>query len=877
MRAVGLAFAAVLLVGWVYLQPFGLPWTETFAEQLTRDGGIAAGTEGRSRADVANQLRGAFSYQQYPYPPGFDVYLWLRHARNYLRHGTTCDAVRHGVCRDTLAVAPVGGEMRYARSLHIAAIVLVHRVWSLVGDPPLIASALLVPVGAAMLGVLLVFAVQRRLSGDVGAFFGAMVTVLTPHVLVRSVGGDNDVWNLVLPLAVLWALVLALAGAGTRRALTFGVVAGGLTVLHAVTWNGWIFGFAIVAFGGVAGVVLEAIANRRSPSGPGAGRPVVVLVAFVVVSVLGAMLIGKGAGLHDLVGMVTRTIVPAAVEGPNPIGEWPSNFDIVSELQRPPLRVTIAKLGGMVMVWAGLVGLVVLCLPTGAWRWWHRAVLVGGALLYAGLVYSPDGPARIVIFLLAVPPTLALGIGAVEGSTYRGGRVARAILVAWLVASLYQASAGLRFIFLAAVPLGVGVGALVGAMHAVGARGLPRTRWSEAVAFAVLLALLLLPIGNARYTLARTVGFMNDAWWEVLTEVRDRTPPEAIVNAWWDYGHWIKYVAERRVSVDGSTLRTHVPHWMARALLAETERETIGLLRMLNCGSDATPEPEGRLGAWGKLVGYGVEASRAHALVIDLAGQDRPSAAAALAAAGLDALARVDVLQSTHCDPPPSYLLVNSTEAFLPALGFLGGWDLRRAFVAASPETPTGGLVDRLGYDIETARAVQETARRYAASGDLEMFVAPPVEYLHGGWLACAAPDADGRILCPIAAPVGADLFLEAFLYVPGDPTASRLHFRQRDPAGVVEAAYGEPGIVMQVASTGLAEHVIAKATHPEVGVLVDAEHGAILVAPPTLLRATLTHLVFLEGRYLRWLHPFTGRQSVLGERIGVWRVAYPH
>ena len=58
-----------------------------------------------------------------------DSYHWLRMARNYLQTGTTCvTLVMDGQCRDTYANAPVGRRNIYHRSLHIAAIVAVHRV-----------------------------------------------------------------------------------------------------------------------------------------------------------------------------------------------------------------------------------------------------------------------------------------------------------------------------------------------------------------------------------------------------------------------------------------------------------------------------------------------------------------------------------------------------------------------------------------------------------------------------------------------------------------------------------------------------------------------------------------------------------------------------
>ncbi len=83
---------------------------------------------------------------------------------------------------------------------------------------------------------------------------------------------------------------------------------------------------------------------------------------------------------------------------------------------------------------------------------------------------------------------------------------------------------------------------------------------------------------------------------EYVKVLRQQSPPNAIVNTWWDYGYWAKYAAERRVNNDGGSLRTHIPYWTARVLAAPSERESAGLLRMLDCGSDATPEAEGPCG-----------------------------------------------------------------------------------------------------------------------------------------------------------------------------------------------------------------------------------------------------------------------------------------
>ena len=57
----------------------------------------------RRRCSTAAKTAG-----RHVYLGDFDSYLWLRMARNLLRHGTACDAIVAGECRDNHAHAPVG-------------------------------------------------------------------------------------------------------------------------------------------------------------------------------------------------------------------------------------------------------------------------------------------------------------------------------------------------------------------------------------------------------------------------------------------------------------------------------------------------------------------------------------------------------------------------------------------------------------------------------------------------------------------------------------------------------------------------------------------------------------------------------------------------
>src|SRR5215831_17619459 len=158
----GLIVVSMALVVWIRTLPLALPVTDDWADalvvrrlyqrlaqevrhdvplaqwqaQVARQAQQWATEHGAQfaseRAAVAHNLKAQLRYtgrdgREYVYLGDFDSYLWLRHARNYLRQGTTCDAVVHGECRDTYTNAPVGARMIYQHSLHIAAIVGLHK------------------------------------------------------------------------------------------------------------------------------------------------------------------------------------------------------------------------------------------------------------------------------------------------------------------------------------------------------------------------------------------------------------------------------------------------------------------------------------------------------------------------------------------------------------------------------------------------------------------------------------------------------------------------------------------------------------------------------------------------------------------------------
>lgn len=119
----------------------------------------------------------------------------------------------------------------------------------------------------------------------------------------------------------------------------------------------------------------------------------------------------------------------------------------------------------------------------------------------------------------------------------------------------------------------------------------PRRSTIPLIVFFLLFAVMgPFSFGTANEAMTPIMPIMNDAWYEVLTEIRDRSPEDAVVYSWWPPGYFVISVAQRKVFSDGGSQHRSEVYWIARLLLSDNEREAAGIIRMLNSGQNAAAE-----------------------------------------------------------------------------------------------------------------------------------------------------------------------------------------------------------------------------------------------------------------------------------------------
>ena len=836
-----------------------------------------------ARVKLMAQIQSEISFigddgRSYAYLGDYDSYVWLRNARNYLRHGTTCDAVVGGECRDTYGNAPVGSRMIYNRSLHVAAIVALHRFIALFkSDFPLAASAFLVPIIVGALGVLPAFFVGRRFGGNVAAVVAALTVSLDGVYLIRSAGSDNDVWNVVMPLYIAWAVVTALNERSARRAAAAAFVAALLTGLYAAIWRGWLFTYVVVLCAALGCSTLTVVrrAQRRDFRRVWAAPEVRAVFSTLAIYCL-------ASGVFISMTETSTFYAPfrffnSSLQGSGSAirGLWPVALMAVSELGKP-LAIDVAQfMGGLVFFFLGWLGLLSLILPEARLKTRHIALAAWILALFAVRYYlfaAAELPRSLFVLLFAGPLAAELLIRAVKNEPPPADEAAVVLVVVWFFASLEQVYGGIRFLILFTPPFALALGALAGRVRVIVKKLLDRplrrhAALAAAVSSAVALSIVLYPLQRGYTTMRDYYPEMNDAWWDSLVKIKNESTPDAIVNSWWDYGYWVKYAAERRVTSDGGSLTTHVPHWLAKAFVAPSDEESRGILRMLDCGSDATPLPEGRYGALGKLNAMGLSDYRAYGFLTDLIKLDRTTAMRYLAERGFSADRQATLLAATHCGPPPAFFVV-SKEMITKGEWWmgLGSWDVRRAYLAKRtrqlPEAQAVEDLARLGYRAAEAKALYDIVGRLKTEADIDEFIAPAQRLIPTEWIPCR--EAENEMTCQISITNIEGVSRFEFVYDPAAPKNGKLTEQGREAA---------PAALLVAGSQALDESLDPRSPFPTIGVLLDVAGRRILVGSPLLIRSTLVRLFYLNGRYSHIFKPFERRRTLLDDEVATFKI----
>ena len=460
-----------------------------------------------------------------------------------------------------------------------------------------------------------VYLMGRELRGKSTGLIAALLIATMPEFLNRTIGGVTDKECLAFPimLSAFALMFMVLKEENSRRGLLQALVAGLLFGLVALTWGGFTYLLLLLtAFQGL--VILLDITGLRSSSDE--------LLLFLTI--------------------MSATMLAVAMGIPN----WgPKNpFTIIHIL------TTLGLLFYLVLTRV-IVKMGVLARRTSLIIFVLLVVIIGLFPIYGSSLGIINFKINRKFLILLNPfetpevgmhgtvqeyakPTTADWLSrysfysflAIAGAYFalRRRTSLDLLVLLWAASGFFAGLSAIRSTMLLTPPLCL-LGAIatkefmdilsrdrsLSSLLSAGARGVAKdinnelrlAKFAPALSAGLLIMLLLPSIFFGVQLAQGRSPVLGQGWYDALMWLYKETPEDSILVSWWDYGHWITSIAERRCVSDGATTDFNVIQATAHAYLSP---EDVSIETFKDWGVEYVIVPEHDfwlVGAFAQIVG----------------------------------------------------------------------------------------------------------------------------------------------------------------------------------------------------------------------------------------------------------------------------------
>ena len=648
----------------------------------------------QNRQQIGEQIRQTSAYfksffqdeKGYRYMPDIDPYYWFRYAKNILERGHPGDILKDNKPFDTYQLAPLG-RFVVPDMFHSYALAYFHKLASIfVPNMDLMRSSFYLTPFVSALCVLLVFFIARKIAGNIGGFFAAMMMAVNSAFLSRSLHPDNDVWVVFFPLLVTWLFLITEESRSMAKITIIAALAGLFTGMFTFAWSGWwyIFDFLLAtifvtflylvfsSLGAIKKSVRAAYSNEAIRSLVAIG-----IVYFISTALFTTLFSGWATFRNSFFGPLSFPSIKAPVQAAS---LWPNVLTTVAELNEGSVNQIINSVGGNFLFFISLLGLIFSVSRAEGLKKFDFIYIIATAAFYGsffilqrwGVGFSLAG--TLIWIMIPIAASMALSIYKKDPSYDFKLSI---LLSLWIISTIFASIKGIRFTLLLAPAFSVAFGVALGKGFLYSVKLLTKElKIHKFIANSILLVLLLFvfytnPVRGAISAARSDLPIINDAWHNSLAAIKKDSTNNAIITSWWDFGHHFKAIAERKVTFDGTTQTAPAAHWVGRLLMASDENEAIGILRMLDCGSN---------NAINILNGITKDQHLSLRIVRSIILLDKSGADRALDEFKFSKEQKEEILSFTHCSPPEAYFIASEDMIGKSGVwGHFGSWSFERA------------------------------------------------------------------------------------------------------------------------------------------------------------------------------------------------------
>ena len=804
-----------------------------------------------------------------PYLPTIDPYYWLRFTNNIVEKGHPGDEIKDNEPWDNHMLAPAGRGVPFDMFLAYFTAYLFKFLRFFNQNLNLAAVAFYTPVLISALAVIPAFFITKKIAGNFGGFIAATILAIHPLFLTRTMGGifDTDGFNVLFPLSITWIFLEALEAKGIRNVAILSILAGLLIGIFSFAWGGWWYIFDYILVSTVLYILYYSFAHKKElmRSFIGFARQDAIknsIAFFAVFFIVSAVSVSFFVSYEHFKKFYTNPTGFAKLKEVGITTIWPNVFTTVAELNPASLSHVVDQVG-LGKIFFFLIALIGINLTLKTKGRKNLLFIAGTLAWYLIIIMLKVQDLNTFLILISIPIVIRVVIALWESDTEIDIKYA-ILLIIWFISTIYASTKGIRFTLLAVPPFAIGFGI---ALHHVyryssawAAKALQINKLiSKMIAMLILGLLLIPPYISANNTATNFVPDFNDAWAISLERIKEDSKPEAIINSWWDFGHWFKFWADRAVTFDGTSQNTPQAHWVGKVLLTDDEKLAVGILRMLDCGS------RGGFIAISKLTNDDAEAIDVMYGIMPLS---RKEARKALA----DKFKEEDaekILNLTHCQPPQNYFI--TSEDMIGKSGVwahFGSWDFNRALIYntlkkkeynGDLDKSVKFLQERFNYSKNGAEKLFYEVQSITNSDKANNWIAPWPGY--AGLAGCGKID-NLTLSCTISGiPLVVNLSTND---VYAESQQGRLHPKAASfptDNGIILKWYNESVITLQNSrSLGVA-------------LIKDGESYHAVAMDSDLTASMFTRLFYQEGIGLKHFKKFSDERTIFGGRIIVWKV----
>jgi len=633
--------------------------------------------EAASINGVPDQMKAYYEDQNgQPYFSEMDSYYNLRLTGDLLDHGYLGDTKINGTQWDLHSSFPSGQSADYPPLISILT-VGAYKLANAFAKVPLASIAFWMGAFIGSLAVIPAYLLIRRITNDYGGVAAGLLVGLAPAYFSHTFAGffDTDMFNMLLPLLVVYFFVLSMLARDIKKRTIFGALSAVSMLIFTMAWQGWWYIFYIVIGSAVVYLILTRFVFNLKP------KPMIdnfkgkigskfswfmdkpdfyTLVIFVVLSLL---LMGLYLGFSGLVSALTEPVSVSKIQATVGSSSYPNVYISVSELQIPGLSDIINGVGGYLPFIFGILGIVALI-----WGFFNigkektaepkrkkkprkksrskRRSEVPEEKTPEKTEVKPDFVTKKRNYLLYI---VLFGV--------------------WLAITAYAMTKGVRFIENFSLPITLTAGIFVGLLYYYVKDHVENLSYQKIIMGVVIIAVAFAPVASAYAISNSVVPGTDDSMVNSLIYIKNNTPNNTVITSWWDYGHLFTEVADRAVTFDGSSQNSPRAYWVGKALLTDNETLSAGILRMLASSGDLAPQT---------LDNYTKSSAKSADILNSILGLNKTDAINTMTSQyGLTQDQAQTIAQYTHPDNPTPHVLITSSDMVGKAQwwSYFGSWN----------------------------------------------------------------------------------------------------------------------------------------------------------------------------------------------------------